>query len=61
MTAEWTNFFLLGSLFYIVYLQYKIDKAEEELEYLQETMLAMAQELQSLGSPNVRMQHVPPE
>ena len=61
LTEGGSNFLLLISLFYIVYLQYKLGEANDEIEEKNQTMFAMAQELQALGSPNVRMQYVSSE
>jgi len=48
-----TNLLLLCSLFYIAYLQYVDSERNEELEYLNEVIVTMAEELCELGSPNV--------
>jgi hypothetical protein len=53
LTEGWTNFLLLGSLFYIVYLQYQIKEQQETIESFNELLMQMAEELTELGSPNV--------
>jgi hypothetical protein len=53
LTEGWTNFLLLCSLFYIVYLQYQLSERDETIESFNELVMEMAEELTELGSPNV--------
>jgi len=53
LTEGWTNFLLLASLFYIVYLQWKVSERDETIESFNELLMEMAEELTELGSPNV--------
>lgn len=53
LTEGWTNFLLLLSLFYIVYLQWQVGEHEETIESFNELVQQMAEELTELGSPNI--------
>jgi len=53
LTEEWTIFFLLCSLFYNVYMQWKMNEQEETIDSYNELVMQMAEELAELGSPNV--------
>jgi len=53
LTEDWTIFLLLCSLFYNVYMQWKVNEHEETIESFNELVMQMAGELSELGSPNV--------
>ena len=46
---------------YLTYLISKVKDLEEQVESYHEMVIDMAKELQSLGSKNVRIYHVPEE